>query len=142
MIPLKKIEHYVMFSVLLDPPEEVSEEQAHAARKVVLNMNDLNEGDGGTTAETAGDILGKPSVLISSNRGGDVEFAVSLIQAWINFLGLEYGVFMSWAEIYRSPGVNKCSGGGVVVTRADAIYVNSNDCLRDAAEAGVEVMNM
>ncbi len=76
-----------------------------------------------------------------AKEGGDVDAAAKLIQAFLAHFDIAGGIYMSWACTCSKPRINQFEGGAVVVTRKDMLWLSSYDVLKQASEAGVEVLN-
>jgi hypothetical protein len=77
---------------------------------------------------------------------GDGEYfnpdaAVLFIQGLLNAIDCDAGVFFSWSSWCSKPRVNEFDGGSCVVTRGDTMSLHTFDILKQAAKAGVEVIN-
>ena len=135
---------YTAFSFMLP---EFAEEQSEKARSWIESIADEMETDAWLDTYGTVDVVLRDSdrsVWVNSgDESGDVEAAIFVIQDYLTeFDFSDYkGVYFSWATWCDKPRINHFYGGGAVVMKDDVVFSGSSDCCREAAEAGVEVLN-
>jgi hypothetical protein len=80
-------------------------------------------------------------VWIYTDETGSPEAAANIAQLYLSDFDIEGGVLITWADTCSKPRIGEFSGGAVVVTKDKQMWQNFGDLCREAAEAGVEILN-
>jgi hypothetical protein len=131
-------DYYTSFSVLLPVPNIDDAEQKMKDWVVEKNSEEPGEDEG--SVQIQWDRF-QHQVWLYEESEGDVERAACLIADYLIHFNIEGGVFMSWAGTCSKPRVNESVGGGVVVTKDRSIWVHSFCAVKEAEEAGIQVIN-
>ena len=137
--------YYTEFSFAL-PKVGEEKEEAWAAKMIKGQEEGVESSASDDWYDSYGGVVIERSpwvdaVWLREESEGNVEAAVWLTQKYLKEFDIEGGVYFSWASYCSSPRINEATGGSVVVTKDDAIYLNSHDILKQAGEAGIEVLN-
>ena len=77
----------------------------------------------------------KKTLIIRSDEGeGQVSMVCKFIQAVLEEFKLDDVVGFSWASFCDKPHPEGCSGGGVVITRRESIWINTGSWLHNTME--------
>ena len=79
--------------------------------------------------------------IYAENGVGNVDNAVDLIQKFLGHFNITGGIYMSWAGYCDYPRVNSASGGAVVVTATDRLWVSSDQVINLAIGKEIAVLN-
>ena len=133
--------YYTEFSVMLHLPagENVAERLAAWSEQMEARKEaDEDEWLIGTHWELQKDGIWTYSYASEGNAEG----TATLIQQYLRDFDIEGGIFMTIAGYCSKPRINEAWGAAVVVTKDDQMWLNTGEVLRQAAEAGIEVVNM
>ena len=133
--------YYTEFSVMLPLPagENVAERLAAWSEQMEARKEaDEDEWLIGTHWELQKDGIWTYSYASEGNAEG----TATLIQQYLRDFDIEGGIFMTIAGYCSKPRINEAWGAAVVVTKDDQMWLNTGEVLRQAAEAGIEVVNM
>ena len=132
--------YYTEFSVMLPLPagENVQERLAAWSEQMEARKEaDEDEWLIGTHWELQKDGIWTYSYASEGNAEG----TATLIQQYLRDFDIEGGIFMTIAGYCSKPRINEAWGAAVVVTKDDQLWLHVNQVLRDAAEAGIEIVN-
>ena len=131
--------YYTEMSVLL--PNDGSEKDKAEAREFLMSwykeeaVNDNNVGFA-SEWDTMTD-----SIWVHEWENADIEEAVIFVQKYLRYMGMDGGVYFSWANTCSNPRVNEATGGEVVVTRTEVFWNNPGRLIDEVKAKGVEVLN-
>ena len=80
-------------------------------------------------------------VWVRGDDGGGIDNAVNLIQRYLEDLGIEGGVYVSWSETCSKPRYNEFAGGAAVITKDAVLWIHSLDIQKTAEEQGIKILN-
>ena len=132
--------YYTEFSVMLPLPagENVAERLAAWSEQMEARKEaDEDEWLIGTHWELQKDGIWTYSYASEGNAVG----TATLIQQYLRDFDIEGGIFMTIAGYCSKPRINEAWGAAVAVTKDDQLWLHVNQVLRDAAEAGIEIVN-
>ncbi len=132
--------YYTEFSVMLPLPagENVAERLAAWSEQMEARKEaDEDEWLIGTHWELQEDGIWAYSYASEGNAEG----TATLIQQYLRDFDIEGGIFMTIAGYCSKPRINEAWGAAVVVTKDEQLWLHVNQVLRDAAEAGIEIVN-
>ncbi len=135
--------NYVEYSVMLPLPdgENVQERLALWLEKMEARKQAADDGEDEWIIGVHWELDKDGIWTYSQYSEGNPEGTATFIQQYLHDFNIEGGVFMSVAGYCSKPRINEAWGAAVVVTKDDQLWLNTNQVLRDAAEAGISLLN-
>ena len=138
-------DYYTNFSVMLPVSDPIAAEtwvqKWEVAEARASNCDDEDDAWYEKYQGVALEVVKEGIWLHDDGGDGNLEAAIHTVQKYLQHFGIKGGIFMTWVSYCNKPRINEASGGGVVITSEDHIIVGSHDVLREAADAGIEILN-